>query len=434
MRKTILFIIYLLAINVIHAQQELSPHFLQNVELSNLTNPAFVSSQKTTVILPSAYYSTHTPDFTLKGIFGLDENGIRDINKIADTQLGIRNRITTNINATTLGIAYMATPKVRINVSHAFKADFHADIDGVLIKVLTNSYVENIGKTIPFNSKINGSFYHQLALGGSYQYSKNISLGARIKLLKGIAGFFTRSGQSIVTINGLNYATTYDNNIDVLGYSLDNLKELKSVNGLFKQSLNVQNLGVGLDIGATFKKENWQFSASIIDALSIINWRKNGINYTGSGSYSFAGIGTVSIFQGSIASFNVKDTLKSIIGLKTFENAQYVQKLPTKIYLSAFHNFNDKLQLGALLYDERGGEFPSQTNFMLNASYKIMENIQFGGSWGIRSKRFDNIGLHLIGQYKAVQIYGTTDNIFTIFNPYNHKNVSGRVGVNLILQ
>lgn len=426
----------LLSINFLYAQQELSLHFLQNINASNLTNPAFVSSQKTEIILPSFYYNLYTPDFTLKKLFALNAKGVRNLNDIAETTLANRNRINTDINALTFGFAYMAKPKLRLSIHHAYHATINADIDGVLIKALMNQYKESIGKPIPFNAAINGHFYHQLALGAAYQYRDNISLGARVKLLKGIAGIFTHSGQSTVTIKGSNYAMGLYNNIDVIEFSLDKLSQLKTVKGVANQSFNTTNLGIGLDLGMTYKKEKWQFSASVVDVLSYINWGQNGTNYTSHGIHHFKGVNTTfSLFGGGKASsFNLKDTLKSIVGLKASDNSKYTQKLPSKTYLSAIYKLNEKWQFGALLYDQRGGNFPSQTDFVAHTSYKIIKNIELGSSWSIRNKRFDNIGLDMIAQYKGFQLYGVTDNILTAFNPYNYKSSNARIGMNLVLK
>jgi hypothetical protein len=435
--KQITSLIFLfLSINFLYAQQELSLHFLQNIGQSNLTNPALVTSHKTDILLPSFYYNLYTPDFTLKKLFALNARGVRNLNEIAENTLDTRNRIRTDMNGITFGIAYKAKPKLRLSLTHAYNAAIHADIDGVLIKAIMNHYNENKGKPIPFNTTINGYLYHQLAVGAAYQYRDNISLGARIKLLKGIAGMFTHSGQSIVTIEGANYATGYNNNIDVVSYSLDKLKQLKTLKGLSHQSFNTDNLGIGLDIGLTYKHEKVQFSASVVDVLSYINWGQNGKNYTSQGVHHFLGVNTTfSLFKGDkSATFSLQDTLKSILGLKIAENPKYVQKLPTKIYLSTTYKLNDKLQLGALVYAERGGDFPNQTDFMLHTSYKIIKNIELGSSWSMRNKRFDNIGLDVITHYKGIQLYALTDNILTAFNPYNYKSSNARIGVNVVLK
>ena len=428
---------FVLGISFTLAQQELSLHFLNGMAASNFTNPAFVSSDRKELILPSVYYNFYTPDFKFKDLFAANLNGTRDLNELAQNTLGMRNRLALNVNATTLGLAFNANPKLRLTLSHTYNVDMAGDIDGALIKAVMNDYSKSIGKTIPIDGTLNGNFYHQLAIGGSYQYKDNIRLGARIKYLKGIVGVFTRSGQSLVTIEGNNYATSYNNNIDIVGFSLEDVEELQNVKGILKQSFNFRNMGLGLDMGATYKVQKWLFSASLIDAFSFINWRKKGRNYTGLGYGSFSGINTnISIFKsnGGSASFNLKDTLKNIVALKIYENAKYFQLIPTKIYLSAVNNLTNKLKVGGLFYLETGGDFDSQIDLMAHASYKFLKNIELGTSWSLRNKRFDNIGFQIIGQYKNLQIYGITDNVFTAFNPYNHRTANARIGANLLLK
>ena len=118
--------------------------------------------------------------------------------------------------------------------------------------------------------------------------------------------------------------------------------------------------------------------------------------------------------------------------------ATFTQKLPMKLYLSGSYQLNDKLSFGALIYNESGNSTASQTGFAVDATVKAVDipkilRIRTGLTYGLRNGKFNNLGAHItINAFKVFQVFAVTDNIITVFKPYDATSANGRVGMGLI--
>jgi len=131
-----------------------------------------------------------------------------------------------------------------------------------------------------------------------------------------------------------------------------------------------------------------------------------------------------------IAFSNGLDTLEEVFNFSETQN-EYSTTLPTKIYLSATYDMNERWQLGGLLFTEiyQGKTFPM---LALSGRAKISDKISFGGMYSAREGNYFNLGLNFAVQLGPVQIYGTSDNVLGVFNPYQSSNVNLRTGLNLL--
>lgn len=418
---------------VIKAQQEQSLHFLQNVWQSNLTNPSFVSDKKVQIMLPSFYFNVNSPDFTVNELFKSNAEGKLTLSDIAG-RVKPQNRMDANVNIQSLGLSYTLNKKLSLSVYHAVNGNPSVDVNGGLVKLVANGNNQFLGKSVPFNSNLNGSIYSEIGIGAAYQIKSNISIGARVKLLNGVAGVFTEKNKLNVAFDQNDYSLRFDNDFDVLAYSFSKYKNINGVSDLVSEGFGGSNKGVAFDVGATMKVGKINLAASIIDLGGAIKWQNDGKRYASSGIYSYSGVNSDDFFNvDSLNSDGFRDTLKKIIGFKESENPSYNQKLPAKIYLSGTYQLNEKLRLGALLYNENGGLSVSRTGFAVNATYQLLKQIQLGGTLGLRNGSLSNLGMHFVAQFGPVQFFGVTDNIISAFRPYDSKNANGRLGINLRL-
>lgn len=428
-------IAFVLIINAfaIKAQQEQSLHFLQNVWQSNLTNPAFVSDKKVQIMLPSLYFNVNSPDLTVNELFKSNAEGKLTLNDLAG-RVKPQNRMNANVNIQTLGLSYTLNNKLSLSVYHAVNGNPNVDVNGNLVKLVANGNNQFLGKTVPFNSTLNGSIYGEMGIGAAYKIQSNISVGARIKLLSGVAGVFTEKNKLNVAFDPNDYSLRFDNNFDVLAYSFSTYKNINGASDLVRQGFGGSNKGMAFDVGSTIKVGKINLAASIIDLGGAIKWQKDGKRYASNGVYTYTGAHSDDFFNvDSLNSNSFRDTLKNIIGFKESENPTYKQKLPAKIYLSGTYQLNEKLKLGALFYNENGGLDVSYTGFAVNATYQLLKQIQLGGTLGLRNGSFSNLGMHFVAQLGPVQLFGVTDNIISAFRPYDSKNANGRLGINIQL-
>lgn len=413
------------------AQQEQSLHFLQNVWQSNLTNPAFMSQKKIQIILPSIYYNINSPDVTVNDLFNSNAEGKLTLSDLAN-RAKFQNRMDANLNIQSLGLSFTLNKKLSLSAYHAVNGNPNIDVRGDLVKLIANGNNQFLGKTVSFGSAVNGSIYSEIGVGAAYKILENLSVGGRIKFLNGVASVFTEKNKLDVTFDQNDFNLRFDNDFDVSAYSFSTYKNIKSASDMLSKSMSGANKGLSFDLGASIKVGKIQLSVSTIDLSGSIKWKNNGKRYASSGIYTYSGTNTDDFFNvDSLNSDGFRDTLKNIIGFKESDNPLHTQKLPNRTYISGSYQLNEKLKLGVLFYNEIGGLNKSRTALIANATYHLLNNIQVGGSVGIRNNTFNNIGLHIVAHWGMVQLFGVTDNIITVFRPYNSRNANGRLGLNI---
>ena len=417
-----------------YAQQELSLHFMNNAWQSNLTNPALKSSKKIQIILPSIYYSIHSADFTIKKLIEPDADGHLNLSEVAKNRLQLRNRLAVHAQILSLGISIPISNKLTLSLYHATNSHSSLDLDGNLLKMVLVDNVEYVGKTHKFSSKINGSVYSQIGFGGIYSLTKNVQIGVRLKMLNGIAGVFTEGGESIVALESTNYAMTLNNNINVNTYSLAQFKKINTLKEALNASFSRNNRGYSFDIGTTMQFGKLNFAVSLVDVGGYICWKQEGKKYTSIGEFHYDGIKTATIsLENSLNKSSITSNLKEAIKFKETDNPRFIEKIPTKFYLSSTYNWTEKWMVGALICQEDDQFTGKKTGFALNTTYKFMKSLQLGSTWALRNGNYSGWGLHTIVQLGCIQLYGVTDNIISAFQPYNSKNVNTRIGLNIIL-
>ena len=427
-------ILFFLILQNNNAQQELSLHFMNNAWQSNLTNPALKSSEKIQLILPSIYYSIYSPDFTIKKLLQPDADGHLNVSEVAKNRLQLRNRLAVNAQILSLGISIPISNKLTLSLYHATKSHSSIDLDGNLLKMVLVDNIEYVGKTHKFSSKMNGSVYSEIGFGGIYSVTKNVQIGIRLKMLSGIAGVFTEGGESIVTLESSNYAMSLNNNINVNTYSLTQFKKINTPKEAFDASFSRKNSGYSLDLGTQMQFGKLNFAVSLIDVGGYIRWKQEGKKYTSLGELHYDGIKTATIsLENSLNKSSITSNLKESVKFNETINPRFIEKIPTKFYLSSTYNWTEKWMIGALICQENDQFTGKKTGFAFNTTYKFLKSLQLGSTWALRNGYFNNWGLHLIVQLGSIQLYGVTDNIISAVQPYNSKNSNSRIGLNIIL-
>jgi Family of unknown function (DUF5723) len=411
-------------------------YFIPNSWQSSLINPAFTDTSKLIFSLPNVAFKLYSPDFKIKQLLQPDSSGVLSLNEIAKNRIENRNRIMASVNIQTFGISVKINPKLTLNASHSVKGASFIDIDGKILKVAFNGLDNYVGNTYDFYASINGSIYSSLGIGASYKLNKNVQIGGRMKYLNGISSFFTQNGDARIKFENYNYGMSFDNNINVSSYSLNKLKEFKTLRGVIQNTFLGRNKGIAFDFGASFQLEKLQLSVSIIDAFGKIYWKYGGVKYSSVGKSDYKGVNTNQLFatEPLESSLSITDNLKKSVGLIETPNTHYIQKLPPQIYLSGSYNITDKLQLGGLLHftNELNGQ--GQSTLMFNAAYKICSKITVGTTAGFSNVQPPQFGIHLSLKFGIFQIIGVTDNIISVFQPYNAHYSNAHLGINIALK
>jgi hypothetical protein len=417
------------------AQQEQSLAFMTDVWQSSLTNPALLPEKKFAIALPSVYFNLNSPDLTFNSLIGKDETTGK--NQFTANNVQPQNHLNGNVQFQTFGLTFPVNKKLFLSLSHDVWADPSVNLKGDLIKLFVKGNADPafLGKTTAFGSSVNASVRSEFGIGAAYKL-ENLTIGARVKLQYGISALFTTANKLDITFNQNDYNMRFQNDFEVQTYSIDKLNSIKNAQDLVSNGLTSGNTGMSFDIGGTYKIGKLQINASLIDLGGSITWKDDAKAYGSKGDFTYKGINPASQNQffkfDSLNTTSLKDTLKRIIGYtETTTGVTYTQKLPSKVYLSGSYELNEKWTVGALFYGEFGGD-ETKTGFTVDATTKLFKIIRVGASLGLRNKTFNNLGAHVSAKLGPVQVFAVTDNIITVFNPYDANNANGRVGVNLV--
>lgn len=176
-----------------------------------------------------------------------------------------------------------------------------ATLPSALFKMLDNGAPD--GSRLNFKSlRVCSQAYHELAFGYTLQYDKQLSVGARIKYLSGIAAVRSKIKKFDVTTGRDAWNFNVNGKVDMSlpvqinpkddgTVALDSIEMKDLATGIIiaRALPGFHNPGVAADIGAEYKiDERFKVSASITD-LGMIVWTKDVNNIKSKNSYEFKG-------------------------------------------------------------------------------------------------------------------------------------------------
>lgn len=426
--RSFLIILLCYFFNNVYSQNIL--YFLKNSGQSAFFNPIISDTNKIVFLLPCLSFNIYSPDFRLKQLLKPDAEGNLSMSEVAENRIQPTNRMSVNTDVQTLGLSFRVNKKLFLNVHHAVAVQSAFNIDGEVVKVAFKGLGNYVGNTYDFKASIDASAYNTLGVGASYQLAKNIQLGARVKYLNGILGFFTESGKSRVTFENYDYAMSFDNNINAYDFAIKTIDE----GNILRGGVLNKNKGVAFDLGLNWQLPKLRLSVGINDALGRIHWKSEGVKYSSIGNHYFKGINSNSLFESSTTqSLSVSDSVKNVMGLTETQNIHYTQKLPYKIYFNAIYDINSKVNIGGLIHYAHYEKDFEQTNIMLNVGYNISNRIQLGSSLNCLNGLSFHYGMYMQARFKKLQIIAASDNILGAFQPFNSRYTNAHVGLNYIL-
>ena len=304
--------------------------------------------------------------------------------------------------------------------------------------------------------------YH---FGVNKKINKKITVGGRAKLYSSMLSFSSTSNSgTFVTIPSESGDNIYDHivsnaTINVNTSGITSLSDLDTrtqvINKLLGRSFFGGNLGIGVDLGATYEiNEKWTASASILD-LGAIFHKKNIESYQVSGEYNLDGIELLFPPLGNGDSSlpyyeDLIDDIGAAFTIDTIYNS-YIQMRPVKMYASVKYNFGqaiggDKtcncLKMGEnQKYNQSiGFQYFSiirpkgpQIAATLFYYHRLSDYFSVKATYTADSYSYSNVGLGLITNIKMVNFYIVADNLQWYSNLAKAKSVSLQFGFNIII-
>ena len=369
-RTKYLIIIYLLAIipiNSIKAQYANTLYFMTEIAERNNMNPAFTPSCNfylDFIFLPNAYFSFGNDNFIMRD-FIYNQNGKTQtfLSSKESLELFFKNlqpttTINFNYNLNILSFGFQVK-KSYFTFDLGLNMDVATYLPSDLLKFALYGTPDPNGINT-FNLSqlgIDASLYSNAAIGYMYKINKQLTIGAKAKLLMGYANINTsinklnlnasRQEWSLETDGTINaslpirFNTLENGNIDFGSIQMNNANELLEL------LYNPAGIGAAIDLGIKYEPvKNLVISASVTD-LGMIYWSRNSFSASMQGSHSID----------ELIDYTLGDTLSTDAIVDKFTG------LGNEI-LNSMHTDGENKPYKSML---RG-------NFFLGAEYGILKN------------------------------------------------------------
>ena len=468
----VLVIIFSISQQTARAQVSTTLYHMYGIPQANQLNPAFQSNCDSYIgfpMLSPLNLSLELNPLRYKDIFSYDQ-GLNQIITFMHPQgdkeaflnsLKPVNALNTSIGTNPLSIGWRSK-QFYFTIDFTEKIDqnfrFTKDFMEFLLNGNLNQERFNFSET-----GLDVRYYHELALGVSYNYEDQFQIGARAKVLFGVANVTTRLFDITLKANedrwDLNSTMMIDMSVPFLSYipidsaffvMLDSIPGVidsnipDEINGdFFKENLGsflgTSNLGFAVDFGFNFNPiENLSISASVND-LGFIRWGKNSYQLKQDGTFTWTGLDIndppfeMEILSDVIPIVWIDTKTDSILQPLRFTSTKesYFNFLSGKIYLGAAYEINDMLRFGVVtrtrIYNYH---FFNQFTFSAN----VMPIPMFSAtlSYSIIGKNYANFGLGLSLKLGPFNMYFITDQTPSGYlYPENINSVNFRFGLNL---
>ena len=285
------------------------------------------------------------------------------------------------------------------------------------------------------NLKLQSHSYYSYYFSVSNYWPKlGLSLGAKFKLFNGTIALQSQVIEgSLETVESDDYV--YQNNLYlktktfVSGSSIDNLNNINVTDILFKKSLEFENLGIGIDLGAKWKiNDKFRVSASATNLFADINYKSDVVEYTSELDYSFTGYEANSV--GDIDYDDELNKISESVKHDSIFTHDFNLKIPSKFYADFMYSINSKNHFGITWMGEDNDTF---RNFFSTYYYfTFREQFQFKVNYTIHEKSYNDISVAIATQFGPVQFYMGGSNIYGFWDPYKMSALRFVAGFNLV--
>ena len=369
-RTKYLIIICLLAItpiNSIKAQYANTLYFMTEIAERNNMNPAFTPSCNfylDFIFLPNAYFSFGNDNFIMRD-FIYNQNGKTQtfLSSKESLELFFKNLQPTttmnfNYNLNILSFGFQVK-KSYFTFDLGLNMDVATYLPSDLLKFALYGTPDPNGINT-FNLSqlgIDASLYSNAAIGYMYKINKQLTIGAKAKLLMGYANINTSINKLNLNASRQEWSLETDGTINAsLPIRFNTLEngnidfgsiQMNSANELLELLYNPAGIGAAIDLGIKYEPvKNLVISASVTD-LGMIYWSRNSFSASMQGSHSID----------ELIDYTLGDTLSTDAIVDKFTG------LGNEI-LNSMHTDGENKPYKSML---RG-------NFFLGAEYGILKN------------------------------------------------------------
>lgn len=428
----LILVILLLTVVLGHAQSSLFFYHTEgHINSSNL-NPAFLTSQKerfTFSILPLAGMGVGynkqeiIQDMLTKFVKGTITDA--DYNQVFD-DLVKTGLFYQRMEISLLNLGYYNSAIGSFNFRIKEAEQFITNLEGNFSNFLSDPDYSTVytDRRQFFPSEI--VHYREYSLGYGKQINNKLEVGIRAKLYFGKASMYSEAEGEALIKDGDYYLNTYGPvRLSVpLDFKLDADTLLDGVavanNYNVKDYLmNSKNLGLGIDLGFSYRiNSRIVVSASVVD-LGKINWKSNLNSLILKGQYKFPDEFIFEKGDNYLSKTpNFSTETEDVHGLFKVEKDQeeYSLSLPTTYYAGIRYKLSPIVSLGFVnrLIDYKGLKHNSMS---FTSGFDVNKNFNISFGYSIIGDSYFNIPLGFLYKWKHGQTYLGTDNLTSFLLP-----------------
>lgn len=415
-KTTICAAVLLTSCHTAMAQMLNSAYFTEGYALRHTMNPAYDNSQ--------SYFSIPVLgniNVSMQGNFGLKDvvmdNPLRGMTgekslttflnpniSVADALSGFstgKNKLTEDLNLAIFSAGFKGFGgfnTIELNVRQTF---------GVSLPYELMEFAKNVGNnSYSFDDiSVGAQAYAEIAIGHSHEINKKLRIGAKAKVLLGIArgdmeikglkadlsstDKWTLSGKGTanVSMKGFTYKS------ETKEYEQEGLPPYQKVTDVDVDGGGIGGFGLAFDLGAVYKlNDDWTFSASVLD-LGFISWSNNMEAVNNGTPFVFDGFNDVAITREdggeklSDKTDRLADQFTDFIHLKdNGDKGSRSTAVGATINLGAEYTLPvyKKLKFGVLSSTRLRGEY-SWTEGRLSANYSPLKWLNGGINFAVTS-------------------------------------------------
>lgn len=299
----------------------------------------------------------------------------------------------------------------------------------------------NLGETFDFRFSADAYHYREYGIGYAYKLNNKLTIGAKVKYLRGISRIELKEASLKVRTRPEDYAFEVSSNVELnvassLGQFItaDGSSPVMDGAGLYK---GIKNKGWGLDLGAEYAAtDKLKLSAGLID-LGSINWVQNTaslVSANPAATFVYDGFKISSSDTAVDANLffdKLADSLSGLFGLDTLRRS-FRSSLSTEFMLGASYALRKNLKLNALFYGDvynkrlMGGLTLGLFWRPVKMFSLSLNNTFYGRAWL-------NPGFCMAFNAGAVQTYFASENFLAPLMPGSARGASVRVGWNFTM-
>ncbi len=471
----------LVTIAVDLAAQNSQVLYYMNLPQNHLLNPALRPTNSVYVGLPvlsgvnensnnnlfnfsDVFINGVVPD-SLVTIFHPDSDPKEFIKKIKNI-----NSLETEALVQFFGLGFIAGKDLYFSFDINDRVEQNIAIPGDILRLALEGNEQFAGSRIDLKAlRGDAMYYREVSFGFSKNFTSNLRLGARAKVLFGIAAVSIDNRSLWLTVDE-DYTHTYNadlianfsapvefylsgqNTIDSAVFDSGRFEKtngsgdvVTDVNAVVNYFLETQNLGFGIDIGAEYTiTDKFRVSAAVTD-LGYIKWKKDLSNLKAKSEFVFNGFDLLHIINDKIDPDSLRtellDSLKNSFYLTEAKSA-FNTYLPFGVAIGGSYNLSENFSIGLLSYTRFIG---SQVREALTVSANLNINSLFSTTvaYTAMNHRYDNFGFGIAFKPGFFQFYALADRIPLTWNkvvsegssyplPASLNTVHLRFGMNLV--